>query len=190
MTGRARSVMAPSVPKNRGNDAEIRPQAADDRMTSLPGWRRAQHRAPPVSMLLLFEHSDFDIAEISHPTPDAPKTPCCTPIFLDFEAARGGCVPTAQPEAWLRSFAPDCGERTISAGTSPRFGSRFLGFRRSVSAASLWLSSLVSIDRRSGGPGWWKGVCLNVSFPEKGGGCVSWILHFGFSEDILPQYSC
>ena len=26
MTGRARSVMAPSVPKNRGNDAEIRPR--------------------------------------------------------------------------------------------------------------------------------------------------------------------
>ena len=84
MTGRARSVMAPSVPKNRGNDAEIRPQAADDSVTSPPGWRPAQHRAPPVSMLLLFEHSDFDFAEISHPTPDAPKTPCCTPIFFGF----------------------------------------------------------------------------------------------------------
>ena len=39
----------------------------------------------------------------------------------------------AVTKAWLRSFAPDCGERTISAGMSPRFGSRFRGCRRSVS---------------------------------------------------------
>ena len=30
-------------------------------------------------------------------------------------------------------FTPNCNERTISAGTSPRFGSSFRGFGRSVS---------------------------------------------------------
>ena len=93
--------------------------------------------------------------------------------------------PAGQPraragaKAWLRSFAPDCGERTISAGTSPRFGSRFLGFRRSVSIggepvaivacllrSALWGAGLVEgslsqclIPQSVWGWGGWEGVC-------------------------------
>ena len=121
----------------------------------------------------------------------------CPPCFCFAHLPGSPEKARAGAKAWLRSFAPDCGERTISAGTSPRFGSRFLGFRRSVSIggepvaivacllrSALWGAGLVegSFVSMSHSP-----VCLGVGGL---GGCVSWMLHFGFCEDILPQYSC
>ena len=46
-------------------------------------------------------------------------------------------------------FTPNCGERTISAGTSPRFGSSFRGFGRS---ASIRGKPVAIADLIRGGP--------------------------------------
>ena len=48
-------------------------------------------------------------------------------------AKSGTASPHGPKKAWLGSFAPNCGERTILVGTSLRFGSSFRAFGRSVS---------------------------------------------------------
>ena len=101
------------------------------------------------------------------------------PVFVSHTLPGRGLKARTGAKAWLRSFAPDCGERTISAGTSPRFGSRFRGFRRSVSIggepvaivacllrSALWGAGLVEgslsqclIPQSVWGWGGWEGVC-------------------------------
>ena len=93
------------------------------------------------------------------------------------EGPRGG-------KGLVEEFAPDCAERTISAGTSRRFGVQCR------SAASLWHRRLPpSIGDLGGRAGRREFVSMSHS-PGGLGGRVSWMLHFGFFEAILPQYFC
>ena len=124
----------------------------------------------------------------------------CPPCFCFAHLPGSPEKARAGAKAWLRSFAPDCGERTISAGTSPRFGSRFLGFRRSVSIggepvaivacllrSALWGAGLVEgslsqclIPQSVWGWGGWEGVCH---------GCFILVFAKIFCHSILVRFT-
>ena len=104
------------------------------------------------------------------------------------EGPRGG-------KGLVEEFAPDCAERTISAGTSRRFGSRFRGFRRSVSIGGEPVaSSLASFDRRSGGPGLVEGSLSECLIPRGGWegvchGCFILVFSKLFCHSILVRFT-
>ena len=98
------------------------------------------------------EHSHTESSKPA-PAPIFNTTPGCVERMFRARRPKAAQPAPRKPKKALPGrFTPNCGERTISVGTSPRFGSRFRAFRHSVSrldkiiTVSRTLPSLVLFD--------------------------------------------